>query len=125
VDRVREGGAYVECRRERSFRVSGGVDPELPGNPYRVAQDGLRIVGLIDAGLAASTLLDTLQQMLGCSDDEVLDASATSGLTPEIQGHIAALLEKTQPEARTRPVTCCSAVAQSSSDACGQMEAIS
>ena len=126
LDRIKENGAYVECKREVSFRVEGGIDPDKVTNRYATAKRGVYLVGLLDAGETSDEVLDELQHMLGCSDDDVERASNMSGLTPAVRSQIDALLERLSPGSRRAgSATCGAAPDQRSLGAYGDMEAIS
>lgn len=125
ADRIREGGAYVECRRDKSFRVDGGAGPDDRNNPHRVATRGAYLVGLLDAGETDCAVLDELQELLCCTDDDVDRASHMAGLTPSVKRQIDALLEKVRPENNRAPATCGLGHGQQSRQAYGKMEAIS
>lgn len=125
ADRIREGGAYVECRRDRSFRVDGGAGPDDRNNPHRIATRGAHLVGLLDAGETDGAVLDELQDLLCCSDEDVERASNMAGLTPAVKGQIEALLEKVRPENKRAPATCGLGHGQQSQQAYGTLEAIS
>ena len=127
ADRIRESGAYVECRRTQSFRVKGGggVNPDCDDNPYEIAKRGLRLIELLDSGETASDLLDELQALIRCSDEDVAVAAGSPGYSEALMASIDALLEKTRVTEKPLVVTCSSGVVQASSDAFGRMEGIS
>ena len=125
ADRIRENGAYVECRREISFRKEGGIGPDSRENHHRIATRGLHLFDLVAGGETNERALDELQDLLCCTDDDVAQASKSSGFTPQVQGQIEALLEKVRPERQASPATCTSVPHQASQGAFGELEAIS
>lgn len=96
MDRVREGGCYLVCKREEgSFRRSGqGASPDSRSNRYRIAQRGVHLFELLSAGSTDDKLLDELQDMLCIDDEQVLQAAQNSGFTPEVQAMLARAAEQ-------------------------------
>jgi len=91
MDRVREGGCYLVCKREEgSFRRSGnGASPDSRANRYRIAKRGAYLFELLGAGSVDSKLLDEVQDMLCVDDEQVRQAAQSCGFTPEVQAMIA------------------------------------
>lgn len=130
IDRIYENGAYVECRRELSFRRdrAAAVGPDQRENRYSVAAQGQRDIEALSMGSTDTATLDRVQDALAATDEDVQKAAqsnALGGYTPKIEQQVASLLERasTQPHA---PATCGSRSAPAQSESpYGGMESIS